>query len=239
MKIGIDMRINKYLASCGIASRRKAEEIILAKRVKVNGEICTNLSTEISENDKVLVDNKSVHISPKMIYIMLNKPKGYICSAKDDKGRKTVLDLVDTKERVFSVGRLDYDSEGLLLLTNDGDLTYKLTHPKNNIDKTYDVVIESEISDAELAILKKGVVIDGYKLKSPNIKVISNQPKRAEMTVVIHEGRNREIRKMFECINKNVIFLKRTKIANLELGKLKRGCYRPLLQTEIDYLKSL
>ena len=233
------MRINKFLATCGIASRRKAEEIILSSRVKVNGIVCNNLATDITENDIVSVDDKKIKIENNKVYFMLNKPKGYICSAKDDKGRKTILDLLPKNQRVFPVGRLDYDSEGLLIVTNDGDLTYKLTHPKNGINKTYYVVLDSQISSREVETLKKGVIIDGHKLQRPTINIISNQPSKAELTIIIHEGRNREIRKMFESIGKNVIFLKRTKIADLGLGKLQRGKYRELTKKEVEYLKSL
>ena len=233
------MRINKYLASTGLASRRNAEKYILDGRVKVNGEVCTNLATDIKNIDIVKLDNKVLKPTEKLVYFMLNKPKGYVCTAKDDRGRKTVLDIIDTTERIYPVGRLDYDSEGLLILTNDGDLTNKLTHPKNNIQKTYYVIIDSSILPKEIQKLEKGVVIDGYKLSGCKISILSERENKTEMNVVIHEGRNREIRKMFELIGKNVIFLKRTKIAKLSLGKLARGTYRQLSQTEIKYLKSL
>lgn len=233
------MRINKYLASTGLASRRNAEKYILDGRVKVNGEVCTNLATDIKDGDIVKLDNKVLKPTEKLVYFMLNKPKGYVCTAKDDRGRKTVLDIIDTTERIYPVGRLDYDSEGLLILTNDGDLTNKLTHPKNNIQKTYYVIIDSSILPKEIQKLEKGVVIDGYKLSGCKISILSERENKTEMNVVIHEGRNREIRKMFELIGKNVIFLKRTKIAKLSLGKLARGTYRQLSQTEIKYLKSL
>lgn len=233
------MRINKYLASAGIASRRSVENFILEGRVKVNDVVCTNLATDIKENDVVKFDNKVIKPTQKFVYYMLNKPKGYVSTASDDKGRKTVLDLIDTTERIYPVGRLDYDSEGLLILTNDGDLTNKLTHPKNQIPKTYYVIINSNISQKDLNRLEKGVVIDGHKLSGSKISVLSENSDKTELNVVIHEGRNREIRKMFEVVGKNVIFLKRTKIANLTLGKLQRGTYRQLTQTEVKYLKSL
>lgn len=233
------MRINKYLASTGLASRRNAEKFVLDGRVKVNNVVCTNLATDIKQGDVVKLDGKVVKPTEKLVYFMLNKPKGYVSTASDDKGRKTVLELIDTEERIYPVGRLDYDSEGLLLLTNDGELTYKLTHPKNEIPKTYYVIINSDISQKDLAKLEKGVVIDGHKLSGSKISVLSSRDNKTELNVVIHEGRNREIRKMFEVVGKNVTFLKRTKIANLTLGKLQRGTYRPLSQTEVKYLKSL
>ena len=233
------MRINKYLASTGLASRRNAEKFVLDGRVKVNNVVCTNLATDIKQNDIVKLDGKVIKPTEKLVYFMLNKPKGYVSTASDDKGRKTVLELIDTDERIYPVGRLDYDSEGLLLLTNDGELTYKLTHPKNEIPKTYYVIINSNISQKDFARLEKGVVIDGHKLSGSKISVLNARDDKTELNVVIHEGRNREIRKMFEVIGKTVIFLKRTKIANLTLGKLQRGTYRQLSQTEIKYLKSL
>ena len=233
------MRINKYLASTGLASRRNAEKFILDGRVKVNNVICTNLATDIKQNDVVKFDNKVIKPTEKFVYFMLNKPKGYVSTASDDKGRRTVLELIDTTDRIYPVGRLDYDSEGLLLLTNDGELTYKLTHPKNQIPKTYYVVINSNISQKDIDKLEKGVVIDGRKLSGAKITIISERPDKTELNVIIHEGRNREIRKMFEVIGKFVTFLKRTKIANLSLGKLQRGTYRQLSQKEVKYLKSL
>ncbi len=233
------MRINKYLASCGVASRRKAEQLIVDGKVKVNGCVCSELATDIKETDKVEVNNTLVSLPSNLEYYMLNKPKGYVSSVKDDRERKTVIDLIHTTARIFPVGRLDYDSEGLLLLTNDGDLTYKLTHPKNEITKTYTVKIEGGIEKSQLRQLENGVVIDGYKLSPCQITVKLQDEKFTKLEVVIHEGRNREIRKMFESIGKNVVYLKRTKIAKLALGGLNRGEYRKLSPREIKYLKSL
>lgn len=233
------MRINKYLASCGVASRRKAEQLIISGKVKVNDIVCTELATDITDNDKVEVDNKFITLPSNLEYYMLNKPKGYVCSVKDDRNRKTVIELIDTDARIFPVGRLDYDSEGLLILTNDGDLTYKLTHPKNEIAKTYVVKIEGGIESGQIALLKKGVIIDGYKLSPCEVRIKTQDYKFTKLEVIIHEGRNREIRKMFETVGKNVIFLKRTKIAELSLGGLNRGEYRKLTPSEIKYLKSL
>lgn len=234
------MRINKFLASSGLASRRKAEEYIKAGKVVVNDKVCTNLATDILETDIVKVNGQAI-LKPEVFeYYMLNKPKGYVCSNKDDRGRKTVINLIDTASRIFSVGRLDYDSEGLLILTNDGDLTYKLTHPKHEIKKTYIVRIEGQISKEEIGILKKGAIIDkGIHLSPCEIQVLSFDDKQTRLEVIIHEGKNREIRKMFESINKNVCFLKRTKIEKLSLGGLNRGEYRKLTNKEINYLKSL
>ncbi len=233
------MRINKYLATAGVASRRKAEELIKSGRIKVNGVVTTELSTDVKVDDIVLFDDKKIKIAQQFEYYLLNKPKGYISSAKDDRNRKTVVDLINTKTRIFPIGRLDFESEGLLLLTNDGELTYKLTHPKHNISKTYLVNINSTISKGEIEKLQNGVVIDEYKLHGCKINILESENNTTKMKVTIFEGRNREIRKMFEVVGKKVVFLKRIKIADLELGNLKRGEYRTLSQKEIDYLYSL
>lgn len=233
------MRINKFLASSGIASRRKAEEYILAGKVKVNGVVVYNLGTDICETDKVICDGKAVEPAEKFEYYMLNKPAGYICSVSDDKNRKIVTELIKSNSRIYPVGRLDYESEGLLLLTNDGDLTFKLTHPKNNISKTYLVDIDSLISNDELQKLQDGIVIDNYKLHKCKIKVLKCYNNQTELEMTVFEGRNREIRKMFESFGQNVLFLRRTKIEKLELGNLKIGQYRSLSQKEIEYLNSV
>ena len=233
------MRINKYLASAGVASRRKVEEYVLQGKVQVNGIVTTNLATDIKEDDIVVFDGRQIKLNQQFEYYMLNKPKGYISSASDDRNRKTVVELINTKTRIYPVGRLDFESEGLLILTNDGELTNKLTHPKHNISKTYLVNINSNISDIELQKLKNGVVIDGYKLHKCFIDILEKNQDETKMKITIFEGRNREIRKMFETINKQVVFLKRIKIADLELGNLKRGEYRKLTQQEIDYLYNL
>lgn len=233
------MRINKFLASAGIASRRKVEEYIASGRIKVNGKVILELATDIKPSDNVLFDDKIVETGENFEYYMLNKPKGYISTASDDRGRKTVVSLIKTNSRIYPVGRLDYDSEGLLLLTNDGELTNKITHPKNNISKTYIVKINSKLNDDEKQKLENGVVIDGYKLHPCKIKVLKQDIEFCELEIVIYEGRNREIRKMFQSIGKKVIFLKRTKIENLSLGNLKRGEYRLLTKSEVEYLKNL
>lgn len=233
------MRINKFLASCGIASRRKVEEYILDGRITVNGQVTTNLSTDILECDVVLFDGKPVKNREEFEYYMLNKPVGYISSAQDDRNRKTVVSLIKTSARIYPVGRLDFNSEGLLLLTNDGELTNKLTHPKHNIGKTYIVKINSSITDREVNLVRNGVTIDDYKLHPCKIKVLDGSENYTRFEITIFEGRNREIRKMFEVINKQVVYLKRIKIENLKLGNLKTGEYRKLTKSEIDYLKNL
>ncbi len=236
------MRINKYIASSGVCSRRAAEELITAGKVKVNGKVVTLLSTDIDEtNDTVMLDGRKISPVTRQIYIMFYKPKGCICSLKDEKGRKTVFDyLEDFKTaRIFPVGRLDYDTEGLLLLTNDGELSNKLTQPVNEISKTYVARIEGEIQESDLARLRNGVTVDGVKLKRCKIKVLEKDEKYTRLEITIFEGKNREIHKMFETVGKNVIFLKRIKIGEIKLGGLGRGAYRYLTDKEISYLNGI
>lgn len=231
------MRINKLIAESGICSRRNADKLIMDGEVKVNGKVCT-LGQEVDPiSDSVVVSGKKINIVSKYEYYIMNKPKGYVCTVKDDKDRKTVMDLLPANiTRVFPVGRLDYDSEGLLLFTNDGDLTFKLTHPKNEIPKTYLVKTEKPISDKDINLLRSGVVIDGVKTKKCNIKVIESNKNFTKVHITITEGRNRQIRKMFEAIGNNVDFLKRIKIGDLTLSGLNRGEIRKLTREEIDYL---
>lgn len=237
------MRINKYLALCGIASRRGCEKYVIDGKVKINGKKILSLSEDVNlENDTVTVDGIKVEPPKKTEYIMLNKPKGCLTTAKDDKGRKTVYDYLNSfnGKRLFPVGRLDYDSEGLLLFTNDGDLAYKLTHPKNEIPKTYSVKVEGEPTESELAKLRKGIEIEeGLITHKALIKKIEFKDGITKLQITIYEGKNREIRKMFEAINKEVVFLKRIAIGDLRLGGLGRGQSRHLSNEEIYYLKNL
>lgn len=236
------MRINKYIASSGLCSRRAAEEYVTAGNVKVNGKTVTDLATDIDENnDTVMINGKKITPVTRSIYIMFYKPKGCICSLSDEKDRKTIMDYLGDFDgkRIFPVGRLDYDTEGLLLLTNDGELSNKLTQPMSEIPKTYIVRIEGEIIESDLARLRNGVTIDGVKLKRCKIKVVEKDEKFTRMEVTIYEGKNREIHKMFETVGKNVIFLKRVKIGDLKLGGLSRGAYRYLTPKEVSYLQRL
>lgn len=231
------MRINKYLAESGVCSRRAADKLITDGLVKKNGKICS-LGEEVDvSNDKVTVDGKPVNVVKTFEYYIMNKPKGYVCTVKDDKDRKTVMDLLPKNTpRIFPVGRLDYDSEGLLLFTNDGELAFKLTHPKNEIPKTYLVKTEKPVTDKDLSALRSGVVIDGVKTKKCNVALIETTKKGSKLNVTITEGRNRQIRKMFEAVNNCVDFLKRTKIGDLILTGLNRGEIRKLSKEEINYL---
>lgn len=235
------MRINKYLASCGVSSRRKAEELILSGVVKVNGNVVTNLATIIDENkDVVTLNNQTLTLPQNYVYYILNKPKGYVTTMNDDRDRKSIVDLISNIDnRIYPIGRLDYESEGLLILTNDGDLTYKLSHPKFEIPKKYIVKIEGETKESELAVIRAGVVVDGVRYNKCKATLLSYENNISKIEVTLTEGKNREVRNIFKAINREVIFLKRVEMAGIKLGGLKRGEYRPLKQYEIDYLKNL
>lgn len=237
------MRINKFIATCGIASRRKAEEIILDKRVKVNGVVVSELSFNIDENnDTVEVDGVRIGLEENLIYIVLNKPEGYITTVKDQFDRPSVLDLVsDIKERVYPIGRLDYETSGLLILTNDGDLTYKLTHPKHEVEKTYVARVKGIPSFDELESFKKGLEIEDYVTAPAKIKVLefSKEKNFSRCEIKIHEGRNRQVRKMCRAINHPVLNLRRVSVGNITLKDVKIGEYRYLTKEEIEYLKSI
>lgn len=234
------MRINKFIASCGICSRRKAEEFIKNGDVKINGDVVTNLSFDVGENDKVYLKDVLISLPNEKDYYMLHKPKGYITACSDDRGRRVVLDLLpDNLKHLKPVGRLDYDSEGLLIMTNDGELAYTLTHPSHGVPKKYVVRIEGQIVESELAVIRKGVVIDGQRLSPCKAVPILFDGKCTKLEITITEGRNREIRKMFEAIGKIVVFLKRVSIGDLLLGNLNRGSVRELTLQEVEYLKSL
>ena len=232
------MRINKFLAAAGVASRRECDKLIADGKVKVNGKIAT-LGIEVNETDEVFVEDRKVVIQKNEYYI-LNKPKGYICSVSDDKGRKTVMDLMPANVgRIYPVGRLDYDSEGLLILTTDGELAQKLTHPSNEIPKTYLVKIEGTLTEAALNPIRSGIEIDGYMTKKCKAHIVETNKAYTKIHITITEGKNREIRKMFAAIGKEVQLLKRIKVGELTLRGLDRGAYRKLSKQEVDYLNSL
>ncbi|MDR0426361.1 MAG: rRNA pseudouridine synthase [Clostridiales bacterium] len=237
------MRINKYLAESGVASRRSSEQFVLAGRVKLNGKTVTALSTEVNvENDTVLLDGKKVKPMTKHIYLMLNKPKGYITTTSDEKGRKTVMDLVTEyqRERLFPVGRLDYETEGLLLLTTDGELANRIAHPRHEIPKTYVARVEGELTRQEVETLSRGVTLDdGTVTKRCKVCLLGVENKLSRIEVVITEGKNRQVRRMFAALNRHVVFLKRMAIGELKVGGLTRGTHRPLKAFEIEYLKKL
>jgi len=214
--------------------------MIIDGEVKINGRICS-LGDEVNlDDDNVTVNGKTVSTVKKYDYYILNKPKGYVCTVRDDKGRKTVMDLLPPNvKRVFPVGRLDYDSEGLLIMTNDGELTYRLTHPKNEIPKTYLVKLEGTITDEALNKVKNGVVIDGKRTGKCNIKVVEQTRDAVRLHITITEGRNRQVRKMFLAVGKEVKLLKRIKVGELTLRGLDRGEVRKLTAEEVEYLMNL
>ncbi|MDV3427997.1 MAG: rRNA pseudouridine synthase [Bacillota bacterium] len=232
-------RLQKYMAECGAASRRKSEEIILSGRVKVNGQVITELGFKIDKDkDTVLLDDKLIKEEENKVYIALNKPTGYLSSVSDDRGRKTIIDLVPVSERIYPIGRLDYDSCGLILLTNDGEIYNKVIHPRKNIDKLYRFIINGRLAPDDIEKLEKGVDIGGYVTRPCKIKII-DEGKDSSYEIIIHEGKNRQIRKMLESAGFKVIYLERMQIGKIYLGKLSRGNYRVLTNNEINYLKSL
>lgn len=235
------MRLQKYMAVCGVASRRKSEEIILEGRVKVNENIVREMGIKVNPNkDIVKVDDKVIREEKNMVYIMLNKPIGYVSTVKDEKGRKTVIDLIeDVSERIFPVGRLDADTTGLLLLTNDGDLTYKLTHPSNEVIKRYIAIVEGVPNRMELERFRNGIMLEGRMTAKASIKIAKNYGDESILDISIHEGRNRQVKKMCELINHPVKKLKRIGMGELELGGLNIGNWRYLNKEEIDYLNKL
>ena len=231
------MRLNKFLSNSGVASRRKCEEIILEGKVFVNGKVVTELGTLINEKkDKVTVEGKPIKLPSSFVYIKLNKPKGYACTAKDEKGRKTIYDLVKSDERLFSIGRLDYDTEGLIILTNDGDFANMIGHPKYNIEKEYRVTVEGEVKESEMAVMRKGVVVDGERMPSARVEWLSFENGFTKLSIVIDEGQNRQVRRMFEAIGKTIKLLKRVRIGGVKLGGLSRGEYRDLSEQELNLL---
>lgn len=234
------MRINKFLAEQGVASRRGSDELISGGRVTINGKTA-KAGDDVTPSDNVALDGKTLSHKVKYEYYLLNKPKGCVCTVSDEKDRKTVMSFLPAGAgRVFPVGRLDYDTEGMLILTNDGELAFRLTTPKSEIPKTYLVRVGGAISDAQLNRLRTGVEIErGVITKKCKINVIETNKAYTKLHVVLTEGKNREIRKMFETVGKTVDFLKRIKIGELTLTGLDRGAVRKLSQEEIFYLKNL
>jgi len=237
--VPINTRLQKYLANAGVASRRKCEELILEGKVEVNGVVVTELGTKVSEKDVVKYNGKVVKPVEEKVYILLNKPIGYVTTAKDQFQRDTVLDLVKTDKRVVPVGRLDMYTSGALILTNDGEFVNMLTHPKNEVNKTYNVTVKGAISQEELKKLQNGVEIDNsYITKPAKVKIlkIDEEKNISRIQITIHEGKNRQVRKMCEAINKKVLALHRSSIGNIEVKNLKVGKWRYLTKKEIENL---
>ena len=235
-----EIRLQKYLAEAGIASRRKCEEYITAGRVKVNGKIINELGTKVSpEKDEIYFDDKKIENKEELVYILLNKPIGYVTTAKDQFNRDTVMNLIKIKERVVPVGRLDMYTSGALLLSNDGNFVYKITHPKHEINKTYTVTLKGIVTREDIEKLEKGVDIGGYTTKPAKVKILKTDIEKniSRLEITIHEGKNRQVRKMCEAIGKKVQALHRTKIGNISVKTLKIGQWRYLTKKEIEELK--
>ncbi|MEE0771885.1 MAG: pseudouridine synthase [Anaerovoracaceae bacterium] len=234
------MRLNKYIADAGICSRRKADELIKNGGVKVNGAVVREPGMQVEGGDVVQVNGKTIEGVGKKIYVAVNKPVGYITSMDDDRDRPTVAELVtDIPERLFPVGRLDYNTSGLLIMTNDGQLTYTLTHPKHEVYKTYIAKVAGVISEARIAKLRRGVDIGGFITSPARVKVIKQMPRHAIVEISIREGKNRQVRKMFAAVGNKVQQLERVAIGEIKLGRLMEGHYRKLNREEIEYLKGL
>ena len=234
------IRLQKHLAECGVASRRKAEELIENKKVKVNGRIAQIGDKVDPIRDKVTVSGKNIVPVNRKVYIMLHKPRGFVTTVSDELGRKCVTDLVkDVGVRVFPVGRLDKDSEGLLLMTNDGEFANNLTHPSKHVNKTYRTTGKGQVDDEQIVRLADGVEIDGKKTLPCDCFVAERKTDRTVLIFVIHEGRNRQIRKMCEAVGLEVIRLKRTEIAGVKMGMLPQGKWRDLNEREMKRLTSV
>ena len=235
-----EVRLQKYLADCGIASRRKCEQYIQQGKVQVNGKVVTELGTKINpKKDKVKFENREITENRKMVYILLNKPIGYVTTVDDQFNRDTVLDLVKVKERIVPVGRLDMYTSGALILTNDGDFVYKVTHPKHEIEKTYTVTLKGIIQNDEVEKLRKGVQIEDYTTKPAKVKILKivQEKNISRLEIIIHEGKNRQVRKMCEAIGKKVLALHRSKIGKIGVKDLKLGEWRYLTEKEIQQFK--
>lgn len=232
-------RIQKYMARCGVASRRKAEELVLEGRVKINGQTINSVVSIDPDVDRVEFDGRVIKPEERKVYIMLNKPVGIITSAKDQFDRKTVLDIIKVEERVFPVGRLDFDTAGLIILTNDGDLAYRMTHPSHEVEKVYLAEIAGIPTEDELERFRRGLEIEDYVTAPSKIRVLKEIARSSQVEITIHEGKNRQVRKMCDAIGHPVIRLKRIRIGSLGMEGLEEGKWRELTDMEVEYLKSL
>lgn len=235
-----EIRLQKYLAECGIASRRKCEEYIEQGKVQVNGKVVTELGTKINpKKDKIKFENKEIKKEEKLVYILLNKPIGYVTTVDDQFNRDTVLDLVKVKERIVPVGRLDMYTSGALILSNDGDFVYKVTHPKHEVEKTYTVTLKGIIQENEVKQLRNGVEIEDYITKPAKVKILKTDTEKdiSRLEITIHEGKNRQVRKMCEAIGRKVFALHRSKIGPIGVKDLKIGNWRYLTENEVKKIE--
>ncbi len=234
------MRINKFMATCGVASRRKCDELIEKGRVKVNANVCKKLGMQINpEQDLVTVDDCPIRLTNNFVYYMLNKPCNVVTTVSDPNGRPTVMDYMPQgKNRIFPIGRLDYNTSGLLLFTNDGDVAQKLLHPSFEFGKTYVVDIKGNILDAEIKKLQNGVDIGDFVTSPAKVEILKTTPTTTTLKIVIHEGKNRQVRRMFDAVGHKVQKLQRVAVGKIKLGDLPLGKYRELTKEEIAYIKS-
>ena len=239
VQINMEERLQKYLAECGIASRRKCEEYITQGKVQVNGKTITELGVKVNpEKDKITFEGKNVKQEERKVYILLNKPIGYVTTSDEQFGRDKVLDLVKVRERVVPVGRLDMYTSGALILTNDGDFVYKVTHPKHEITKTYTVTVKGIIKNEEVEQLRKGVKIDDYTTRPAKVKILKTDEEKdiSRLEITIHEGKNRKVRRMCESVGRRVIALHRSKIGNIGVKDIELGKWRYLKDFEVKTL---
>lgn len=239
VQINMEERLQKYLAECGIASRRKCEEYIIQGKVQVNGKTITELGVKVNpEKDKITFEGKNVKQEERKVYILLNKPIGYVTTSDEQFGRDKVLDLVKVRERVVPVGRLDMYTSGALILTNDGDFVYKVTHPKHEITKTYTVTVKGIIKNEEVEQLRKGVKIDDYTTRPAKVKILKTDEEKdiSRLEITIHEGKNRQVRRMCESVGRRVIALHRSKIGNIGVKDIELGKWRHLKDFEVKTL---
>ncbi len=230
------IRLNKFLADRGLASRRKCDHLIQSGKIKVNGEVITQLGFRVDEaKDEVAFENKPVSYEEKKIYVLLNKPMGYVTTVDDERGRKTVMDLIPVRERVFPIGRLDKDTEGLLLLTNDGDLCHKLTHPRFSVEKVYQATIDKTVKESDRRRLEHGIMLDTGMTAPCKIRFRS----KGTVEVMLHEGKKRQVRKMFQTLGYDVLHLVRIRFASITLANLNVGQWRHLTAKELNSLKQL
>ena len=236
------MRLQKYMAMCGVAARRKCEEIIASGRVSVNGQIVTEMGTQVEEGDVVLLDGQAIMPEEEKRYILYHKPAGEVTTVSDEKGRETVMDRFrDFPVRLYPVGRLDYDSEGLLLLTNDGELAQRLTHPSCEVDKVYLARVTGNPGNEAIERLRRGVYMEGDERRTypAGVRVVRDTALYSDILVTIHEGRNRQVRRMFDAVGHKVLLLRRVRFGPLELGDLRRGQWRELTDAELEQLRRL